>query len=193
MPPLNGLRPRRGAAYKRALEGIFGERYGGVLRGTDFILSSRRLWLFSVALYRGGHPRLAKALKNLNSMIYHNSLPCEVQVSPDVKLGHHGFGTVLHPKVVIGRRVKIFQNVTIAVRPPLGENEVVIEDGAVIGANAVIMTPRHRSIRIGRGASVGAGAVITRDVPDEMIAVSAPAEVRMRTRPVSAAEQHEEE
>lgn len=169
-----------GAAYKRALEAAFSDVLGGALRGTDFIFSSRRLWLISIALYRSGHPWVAKMLKNVNSMLYHNSLPCEAIVSPDVKLGHHGFGTVLHPKVVIGERVKIFQNVTMAVRPPLGGNEIVIEDGVVIGANAVIMTPRHRSIRIGTGASVGAGAVITHDVPDHMIAVSVPVELRER-------------
>lgn len=120
------------------------------LRGGGFIFSSRRLWLLSMALYQKGHPRLAGLLKNVNSMMYHNSLPVEAQVSPDIALGHHGFGTVLHPKVVIGRNVKIFQNVTMAVRPTAGPHEIVIEDGVVIGANSVIMTPRHRGIRIGR-------------------------------------------
>jgi serine acetyltransferase len=150
------------------------------LRGGGFIFSSRRLWLLSMALYQKGHPRLAGLLKNVNSMMYHNSLPVEAQVSPDIALGHHGFGTVLHPKVVIGRNVKIFQNVTMAVRPTAGPHEIVIEDGVVIGANSVIMTPRHRGIRIGRGARVGAGAVVTHDVPARMIAVSAPVELRER-------------
>jgi serine O-acetyltransferase len=150
------------------------------LRGGGFIFSSRRLWLLSMALYQKGHPRLAGLLKNVNSMMYHNSLPVEAKVSPDIALGHHGFGTVLHPKVVIGRNVKIFQNVTMAVRPTAGPHEIVIEDGVVIGANSVIMTPRHRGIRIGRGARVGAGAVVTHDVPARMIAVSVPVELRER-------------
>jgi serine O-acetyltransferase len=150
------------------------------VRGKDFVLSSRRLWLLSMALYQKGHPRLAGLLKNVNSMMYHNSLPVEAQVSPDIALGHHGFGTVLHPKVVIGRNVKIFQNVTMAVRPTAGPHQIVIEDGVVIGANAVIMTPRHRGIRIGRGARVGAGAVVTHDIPAKMIAISVPVELRER-------------
>jgi serine O-acetyltransferase len=150
------------------------------LRGGGFVFSSRRLWLLSMALYQKGHPRLAGLLKNVNSMMYHNSLPVEAKVSPDIALGHHGFGTVLHPKVVIGRNVKIFQNVTMAVRPTAGPHEIVIEDGVVIGANSVIMTPRHRGIRIGRGARVGAGAVVTHDVPARMIAVSVPVELRER-------------
>ena len=190
---MSTLRPPRQAAYKRRLEAAFGsEALGGALRGSDFILSSRRLWLISIALYRSGHPRLAKLLKNVNSMLYHNSLPCEATVSHDVRLGHHGLGTVLHPKIRIGSGVKIFQNVTMAVRPPLGPNEIVIEDGVVIGANAVIITPRNRSIRIGRGASVGAGTVITRDVPDLTIAIGVPPELRERTARRARAEEGEE-
>ena len=68
----------------------------------------------------------------------------------------------------------------MAVRPTNGPNEIVLEDGVVVGANSVIMTPRHRSIRIGRGARVGAGAVVTHDVPSKTIAISAPVELRPR-------------
>ncbi len=165
---------------ERGQEPVRTARLADVLKGRDFAFSSRRLWLLSMALYHGGHPLLARWVKNFNSMLYHNALPCEVRASPDVRLGHHGIGTVLHPKVVIGQGVKIFQNVTMAVRPTNGPNEIVIEDGAVVGANSVIMTPRHRNIRIGRGARVGAGAVITHDVPARTIAISAPVELRPR-------------
>jgi serine O-acetyltransferase len=165
---------------ERGQEPVHCARLADVLKGRDFMLSARRLWLLSMALYHGGHPLLARWVKNLNSMLYHNSLPCEVRASPDVRLGHHAVGTVLHPKVVVGRGVKIFQNVTMAVRPTTGPNEIVIEDGVVVGANSVIMTPRHRGIRIGRGARVGAGAVITHDVPSRTIAISAPVEIRPR-------------
>lgn len=165
---------------ERGQEPVRCARLADVLRGRDFMVSARRLWLLSMALYHGGHPRLARWVKNFNSMLYHNALPCEVRASPDVKLGHHGVGTVLHPKVVVGRGVKIFQNVTMAVRPTNGPNEIVLEDGVVVGANSVIMTPRHRSIRIGRGARVGAGAVVTHDVPSKTIAISAPVELRPR-------------
>lgn len=154
--------------------------FAGARTRNDFVISSRRLWLVSMALHRGGHRRLAKWLARLNSMLYHNALPPDASVSPDIRLGHHGFGTVLHPKVVIGAHVKIFQNVTMAIRPPNGPHQIVIEDGAVIGANAVIMTPRHRSIHIGRGARVGAGAVVTHDVPARTIAISPPVELRPR-------------
>lgn len=154
--------------------------FRSVFEGRDFFMSARRLWLLSVALHNSGHPRLGRLVKNFNSIMYHNSLPSEVMLSPDVQLGHHGIGTVVHPKVVIGRKVRIFQNVTMAVRPPTGPGKIVIEDNAVVGANAVIMTPSNRSIRIGFGARVGAGSVVTHDVPARMNAMSAPAELTPR-------------
>lgn len=48
---------------------------------------------------------------------------------------------------------------------------VTIEEGAAVGARAVCVAP----VRIGRWASVGAGAVVTRDVPDHALVVGTPA------------------
>ena len=88
-----------------------------------------KLWLLSIALQKRGHRRLAKLVKNVNSAIYHNSLPPGASVSPDIELGHHGFGTVIHTNVVIGRSVKIWQNVTIAMRAgSKAPYRIVIED-----------------------------------------------------------------
>ena len=156
--------------------------FRSVLQGRDFALSARRLWLLSVALRRSGHPRLARLVKNFNSILYHNSLPESVELSPDITLGHHGIGTVIHPKTVIGSKVRIFQNVTIAVKPPMGPNQVIIEDNALIGANAVIVTPKNETVRIGFASRVGAGAVVTRDVPPRMSAISAPVELQPRRK-----------
>ena len=48
---------------------------------------------------------------------------------------------------------------------------VTIEEGASVGARAVCVAP----VRIGRWASVGAGSVVTRDVPDHALVVGSPA------------------
>ena len=48
---------------------------------------------------------------------------------------------------------------------------VTVREGASIGARAVCVAP----VTIGRWASVGAGAVVTRDVPDHALVVGTPA------------------
>lgn len=61
--------------------------------------------------------------------------------------------------------------------PPTGKPELkgpTIEENAVIGANATILP----GIRIGKGAFVAAGAVVTRDIPDRKMAIGVPAIIR---------------
>jgi serine O-acetyltransferase len=137
-----------------------------------------RLWRLSAALRRRGHKRLALLVKKVNSAIYHNSLAPGAVFSPDIRFGHHGFGTVIHSNVEIGRRVLIWHNVTIAVYAASASPDgVVIEDDVMIGANSVIVCPKGRTIRIGRGARIGAGAAVSRDVPPGATVVSAPVRV----------------
>jgi serine O-acetyltransferase len=141
-------------------------------------LAPERLWLLSIALHRRGHRSLARFVKNVNSAYYHNSLPPQVTLSPDIRLEHHGFGTVIHSNVVIGRRVRIYQNVTIAMRAGAkSPYRIYIEDEVLIGANAVVISPHRSDLRIGRGAKIGAGAVVSADVPAGCTVVSAPAQL----------------
>ena len=46
--------------------------------------------------------------------------------------------------------------------------QTVIEDGAFVGSDSQLVAP----VRIGRGAYVGAGSTITKDVPADALAVS---------------------
>lgn len=57
------------------------------------------------------------------------------------------------------------------VRPPFAIRPVVIEDDVWIGFGATIL----KGVRIGRGAIVGAGSVVTRDVPAGMLVCGNPA------------------
>jgi serine acetyltransferase len=155
-----------------------------------WVMSPERLWLASIALSGRGHWVVAFWLKQLNGLIYHNSLAPGASVSADVFLGHNGLGIVVNRNVEIGKRVTIWQNVTLAAgrlerrrwrdergdeelrrtsgangTPPSPRARIVIEDDVKIGANAVVIAPRATTLRIGRGARVGAGTVVTEDVP----------------------------
>ena len=51
--------------------------------------------------------------------------------------------------------------------------DVTIGEGTLIGIGAVVMPQR----RVGAWCTVGAGAVVTRDLPDQVVAIGAPARV----------------
>jgi acetyltransferase-like isoleucine patch superfamily enzyme len=51
--------------------------------------------------------------------------------------------------------------------------ETIIEDGASIGTGATILG----GIRIGKNAMVGAGAVVTKNVPENAVVVGNPAKI----------------
>jgi maltose O-acetyltransferase len=59
----------------------------------------------------------------------------------------------------------------------LREAEVVIEDDVWIGFNSIIL----KGVRIGKGAIIGAGAIVTKDVPSYAIVVSDAAKVKKRS------------
>jgi acetyltransferase-like isoleucine patch superfamily enzyme len=108
-----------------------------------------------------------------------------------------GTGTVIEGNTVIGDDVSLQSMVFIPTdskignRVFIGPNAVltndrypprrigglkgpVIRDGAAIGANSTILP----GVRIGVGALVAAGAVVTRDVPDHMLAIGSPANIK---------------
>lgn len=58
------------------------------------------------------------------------------------------------------------------------EEPTLVKEDASVGAGAIILC----GVTIGRGSMVGAGAVVTRDVPDGVLVVGTPARA---TRPVS--------
>jgi serine acetyltransferase len=78
----------------------------------------------------------------------------------------HPFGIVIHGNTRIGNGVVIGHQVTLGGRD-LSAASPVIEDGVYIGAGAKILG----GVRVGRGATVGANAVVTRDVPPNDVVV----------------------
>jgi len=88
-------------------------------------------------------------------------------ISSSVRLGPHSqvhYNATVGHDTVLGERVTICPggNVSGAVR---------LEDGATVGSNAVVLQGRT----VGRGAFVGAAAVVTRDVPPRTTVIGSPA------------------
>ena len=96
---------------------------------------------------------------------------------------HFHSGVQLPNEAVIGNRVYLGPNVVLtndAYPYVAGSSPVqvapIVGDDVVIGANAVILP----GVRIGKGALVGAGAVVTRDVAPGMVVVGNPARVLVK-------------
>ena len=78
------------------------------------------------------------------------------------------------PGVVMRTANHRFQNKDVNIQEQGHQiGDIVIEDDCWIGANAIILGGVH----IGKGAIIGAGAVVTKDIPSMAIAVGVPAKV----------------
>jgi serine O-acetyltransferase len=141
-----------------------------------------RLWRLSSALYRHGWRRTGRAVQRVNGFLHHNDLGAGAVIGPGVALGHRGLGVVVHDNVVLGAGVKLWHHVTLAVRAKPGSpHRIVVGDGVTVGTGAVVITPRLGTVHIGQNARVGAGAVVTGDVPAGATAVGVPARARETT------------
>lgn len=89
----------------------------------------------------------------------------------------HGLsGIIIARNVEIGKHVAIYQHVTIAEADK--SKTTVIEDDVMIGAGAVILNNAH----IGKGAKIGANAVVLHDVPAHATAVGNPARIILKRK-----------
>ncbi|APR39505.1 serine O-acetyltransferase [Paraburkholderia sp. SOS3] len=123
-------------------------------------------------LYRLRVPCLPWLLKVLNRMLFSVSLPPSVEVGRNVTFGYQGLGIVVHRHAAIGSNVIVAPNVVIGGRGGR-PGAPVIEDDVLIGAGACILGP----VTIGRGARIGANAVVMVDVPAGATAVGVPARI----------------
>lgn len=91
-----------------------------------------------------------------------------------------GEGTMIDMNAVLGARATVGKNAHIGagavlagVLEPPSATPVIVEDGVMIGANAVIL----EGVRIGANAVVAAGAVVTENIPAGAVAAGSPAKV----------------
>jgi serine O-acetyltransferase len=106
-------------------------------------------------------------------------LPVSLTVAPGLAITH-GWGLVVAPGTVIGRNVTLFHGVTLGTRDRIDDaggrtnlGVPTIDDEVWIGPGACVLGPVH----VGRGARIGAGAIVITDVPAGAVVVAAPARV----------------
>lgn len=83
-------------------------------------------------------------------------------------------GAVLGGRAIVGKNCHIGAGAVLAgVVEPASSIPVIVEDDVLIGANAVVI----EGVRIGHGAVVAAGAVVTEDVQPNTVVGGVPAKV----------------
>ena len=116
-----------------------------------------------------------------------------VQIGKDVFIGDEVYLDNEYPE-----RIEIQDGVQISIRATIlahtrGPGRVVLEKNAYIGPHVLLVTSEGKVLRIGEGAVVGAGCVITKDVESHTFVMGefgkAIAEVRL---PLSRADRLED-
>jgi acetyltransferase-like isoleucine patch superfamily enzyme len=118
-----------------------------------------------------------------------NNAVGDVIIGDDTRIGIHN--TIIGP-VTIGNHVNLAQGITVTAlnhnfkdtsrridEQGFSTKPIVIEDDVWIGANAVILP----GVTIGKHVVVAAGAVVTKDVPDNCIVGGVPAKMMKRLTP----------
>jgi serine O-acetyltransferase len=106
--------------------------------------------------------------------------PVSVPVGEGLELAHGGFGVVIHPHTVIGKRVKIYPGVGLGradIYRKASESHfegIVIEDDVILSPGAKVLC-KEGVLRVGRGTVVGANAVLLESTGENQIWAGIPA------------------
>lgn len=81
-----------------------------------------------------------------------------------------------HPMNVIGKHISELTDADKT--DPALDQDVIIESGCWIGTRAIIL----KGVTVGRGSVIGAGSVVTKDIPPYSIYVGVPPQAQTRIR-----------
>lgn len=124
-------------------------------------------------LHEKNVPVLPRALQNVSRFF------TGIEIHPGAEIGKNVF--IDHTGAIIGETAKVGDNVSIIGRVVLGSTgkgcdylrHTIVEDGATLGMNSVMLG----RITIGKNAKVGAGAIVTHNVPANTTVIGNPAKI----------------
>ena len=130
--------------------------------------ASAQAWM-RVASYNTFMRPVLDILYRLIARVNKIAIPSYTKIGYGFYIGHR-MCVVINPATVIGNNVNISQFLSI------GSNHgtpAIIGDNVYIGPNVSIV----EQVKIGTNSTIGAGAVVTRDIPQNSTAVGSPAKV----------------
>ncbi len=122
------------------------------------------------ALYRWHVPFFPRLISQISRLL------TLIEIHPGATIGtgcfiDHGNGVVIGETTIIGNNVTIYQGVTLGgTGHEQGKRHPTIGNEVVIGAGAIVLG----AIVVGDGARIGAGAVVTKSVPQDTTVVGNP-------------------
>ncbi len=142
-----------------------GQHYSFWFRLSAYLRSKGKLYVLPYKLSRFFHRKY--------TIKYGIEITPACQIGPGLYIGHFG-GIHVPSKVVIGKNCNISQGVTVGVigrgtrkgAPVIGDNVYIAPGVKIIG-----------NVKIGNNVAIGANAVVTKDLPDNSVAVGVPATV----------------
>jgi serine O-acetyltransferase len=138
------------------------------------------MWWYRLAnwWWRNNHHQLGRFTSNLGRFF------TGIEIHPGAKIGKrffidHGMGVVIGETTEIGDDVLLYQGVVLGgTSLSKGKRHPTINDEVVVGSGAKVMG----NITIGKGAKIGAGSVVLKDVPDGATCVGIPGRIVKQKR-----------
>lgn len=129
----------------------------------------RFLFFLRMAQYRGAGYRIFVRICN------HYGDKYGLMIYPETKIGYglylgHGFNTLINTSAVLGNNINLSHGVSIEANK---SKAAVIGDNVYIAPNVCTIENCH----IGNCSTIGAGSVVTRDIPENKTAAGVPARV----------------